>query len=121
MHVGLAFDHQTDPQDERQAEFDPPATVDALQRALEAQGHHVSRLGSHTAFLSGPGCFCDVDLVFNIAEGQGSRNREAWVPTLLDLYNIPYVGSDPLALTLGLDKSMAKSHALILLRNKIFG
>lgn len=113
MHLGLAFDLQTDPQDEQQAEFDPPAVLDALQQALEALGHHVSRLGNHAALLQGPRGFCDVDLVFNLAEGQDSRNREAWVPTLLDLYNIPYVGSDPLALTLGLDKAMAKRLAAV--------
>ena len=29
MRIGLTFDLQTDPQDERQAEFDPPATIAA--------------------------------------------------------------------------------------------
>ena len=109
MHLGLTYDLQTDPADWRQAEFDPPATVDALQRALESLGHHVTRLGSALDLVQGgrERC-CDVDLVFNIAEGLSGRCREAWAPMVLDLFRIPYVGSDPLALAAGLDKVMTK-------------
>jgi D-alanine-D-alanine ligase len=49
-----------------------------------------------------------VDLVFNIAEGFKGRNREAQVPALLELLDIPYTGSDPAALSIALDKSLAK-------------
>jgi D-alanine-D-alanine ligase len=49
-----------------------------------------------------------VDVVFNIAEGIGGRNREAQVPALLELLSIPYTGSDPAAMSLTLDKSLAK-------------
>jgi len=49
-----------------------------------------------------------VDIVFNIAEGLEGRNREAHIPALLEFLNIPYTGSDPLTLSLTLDKSMAK-------------
>jgi len=34
------------------------------------------------------------------------------VPTLLELHQVPYVGSDPLALSLGLDKAIAKRLAI---------
>jgi D-alanine-D-alanine ligase len=49
-----------------------------------------------------------VDIVFNVAEGVEGRNREAHIPALLEFLNIPYTGSDPLTLSLTLDKSMAK-------------
>jgi D-alanine-D-alanine ligase len=49
-----------------------------------------------------------VDIVFNIAEGLRGRNREAHIPALLEFLNIPYTGSDPLTLSLTLDKAMAK-------------
>ena len=49
-----------------------------------------------------------VDIVFNIAEGLEGRNREAHIPALLEFLNIPYTGSDPLTLSLTLDKAMAK-------------
>src|SRR5690606_12034238 len=49
-----------------------------------------------------------VDVVFNIAEGFKGRNREAQVPALLELLDIPYTGSDPATLALTLDKALAK-------------
>jgi D-alanine-D-alanine ligase len=49
-----------------------------------------------------------IDIVFNIAEGLRGRNREAHIPALLEFLNIPYTGSDPLTLSLTLDKAMAK-------------
>ena len=50
-----------------------------------------------------------MDFVFNIAEGRGSlRSREAQVPAVLEMLNIPYSGSDPLTLAATLDKPLAK-------------
>ena len=108
MRIGLTYDLQTDPADERQAEFDPPATLDALSGALAALGHDPVRLGSAAELLAHPQRLREMDLVFNLAEGRHGRCREAWVPVLLELHGIPYVGSDPLALSLGLDKVMSK-------------
>lgn len=113
MHLGLTFDLQTDPSDWRQAEFDPPSTVDALQAALESLGHRVTRLGSALDLVRrGPQHCGEVDLVFNIAEGLHGRCREAWAPMVLELFGIPYVGADPLALAVGLDKVMSKRLAV---------
>jgi D-alanine-D-alanine ligase len=49
-----------------------------------------------------------IDAAFNIAEGFTGRSREAQVPALLELLEIPYTGSDPACLALCLDKSLAK-------------
>jgi D-alanine-D-alanine ligase len=46
--------------------------------------------------------------VFNIAEGLKGFGRESQVPCLLEAYDIPYVFSDPLVLSLTLHKAMAK-------------
>jgi D-alanine-D-alanine ligase len=49
------------------------------------------------------------DLVFNYAEGEGiGRTREARVPAVLEMLQIPYTGSDPLTLAATLDKDCAK-------------
>ncbi len=48
------------------------------------------------------------DLVFNIAEGLRGPGREALVPALLDAYDIPYTFSDPLVMSLCLDKAACK-------------
>lgn len=48
------------------------------------------------------------DFVFNIAERLFGPNRESHIPTLCEILDIPYTGSDPLTLGLCLDKSRAK-------------
>jgi D-alanine-D-alanine ligase len=88
-------------------EYDSEATVGHLCNALSSLGHEVVRLGA------GPGIIDALrrsrpDIVFNIAEGEGGRCREAHVPALLELLGIPYVGSDPLTLCVTLDKPVAK-------------
>lgn len=49
-----------------------------------------------------------IDAAFNIAEGFAGRSREAQVPALLELLEIPYTGSDPACFALCVDKSLAK-------------
>ena len=50
-----------------------------------------------------------VDIVFNIAEGRGScRSREAQIPAVLEMLDIPYTGSDPQCLAICLDKALTK-------------
>ncbi|MER3447986.1 MAG: D-alanine--D-alanine ligase [Candidatus Dadabacteria bacterium] len=88
-------------------EMDSIETVEAIESILHRAGHETLRLGSGKGFvvsvLENP-----VDIVFNIAEGWGTRSREAHVPSVLEMLGIPYTGSDPLTLALTLDKGMAK-------------
>jgi D-alanine-D-alanine ligase len=88
-------------------EFDAEETIDAIRDVLQSEGHRVFKLGGD------PGLIdrlreTPVDIVFNIAEGIGGRNRESHIPALLEFLNIPYTGSDPLTLSLTLDKAMSK-------------
>src|SRR5206468_297757 len=48
------------------------------------------------------------ELVFNIAEGHGTRSREAHVPSVCEMLRVPYTHSDPLTLAVTLDKAVAK-------------
>ena len=112
MDIGLTFDLQTDPADERQAEFDPPATLDALQVALESLGHRILRLGNAHELITKREHLDRVDLVFNIAEGTNGRCREAWVPMLLEQWGVPFVGSTASTQALGLDKVISKRLAM---------
>src|SRR4030066_233189 len=88
-------------------EFDSEETVDAIRKALESEGHEVIKLGGDVGLIDRLRQ-ASVDIVFNIAEGIQGRNREAHIPALLEFLNIPYTGSDPLTLSLTLDKAMAK-------------
>ena len=91
-----------------EAEFDDPATIAAIGDAIASHGHDVVRLEAD-ATLPMALVAANVDVVFNIAEGRGSRSRESQVPALLDLLDLPYTGSDAVALGVSLDKSLAKA------------
>ncbi len=111
--IGFTYDLQEDHRarknlpDDAYAEFDREETIAIVCRAVESGGHKVVRIGHAKNLIRRVGNL-DVDIVFNICEGSISRNRESEVPVLLDLYRIPFVGSDGLTLGLTLDKVMAK-------------
>jgi D-alanine-D-alanine ligase len=88
------------------AEWDSKETIDAVAAALSALGE-VIHLEANEDF---PERLRDAkpDIVFNIAEGQHGVNREAHVPAICEFFRIPYSGSDPLTLSLCLDKARAK-------------
>jgi len=115
MRVGLAFDLKDDfttlpgsPEDICE-EYDSIHTVRLIETSLKSLGHEVVLLGGGrdllTALLTGD----KVDIVFNIAEGRGNHpGREAQVPGILEMLDIPYTGSAPTCLCLCLDKPLAK-------------
>jgi D-alanine-D-alanine ligase len=118
MHIGLTFDlkeavkgslsSEGQPEDALE-EYDSSETLRGIAAAIEERGHTTALLGGGRDFLSRIQAQ-KVDLVFNIAEGLGNyRSREAQVPSVLELLDIPYTGSDPLALAVSLDKAITKS------------
>lgn len=92
---------------DQEAEYDSPKTILAIREALESLGHEVLELEAKSDLPVRLGS-SDLDVVFNIAEGFKGRNREAQVPALLELLDIPYSGSDSATLALALDKGLAK-------------
>ncbi|MFW5920319.1 MAG: D-alanine--D-alanine ligase family protein [Polyangiales bacterium] len=112
LRVGLAYNvKRVQPEkggaEDREAEYDAPATIDAVREAIASWGHEVVDLEA-TQTLASRLDDAEVDVVFNIAEGLRGRNREAQIPALLELLDIPYTGSDPATLSLALDKGLAK-------------
>ena len=103
-----------DPEDAH-VEFEPESTISALEEAIVHLGHRPVRLGSPRHLLAlvstgsaGEGAMeVPVDVAFNLSEGFGGRNREAWAPVLLEMAAIPCIGSDALTLSLSLDKAWA--------------
>jgi D-alanine-D-alanine ligase len=57
-----------------------------------------------------------IDLVFNLSEGIYGQAREAQLPAMLEMLQLPYTGSDPLTQALVLDKAKAKE---ILIANNV--
>ena len=116
MDVGIAVDLKSDHAgkvagpDDRLEEYDSTATVDAIASALRAAGHEPRPLGGGRAFLER--MLADPpELVFNIAEGFGTRSREAHVPSVCEMLGVPVTHSDPLTLAVTLDKAIAKQIA----------
>jgi D-alanine-D-alanine ligase len=114
MQIGITYDLKADSPvspgapDDLYEEFDSPATIEAIARVLRDLGHDVRKLGDGRGLLeqllANP-----PDFVFNFAEGQGTgRSREARVPAVLEMLGIPHTGSDPLTLSVTLDKECAK-------------
>ncbi|PIP79638.1 MAG: D-alanine--D-alanine ligase [Ignavibacteria bacterium CG22_combo_CG10-13_8_21_14_all_37_15] len=88
------------------AEWDSRDTVNAVRDAL-AEFHTVTMIeADHNAFEK----LKDTkpDIVFNVAEGFFGVSREAQIPAMLDMLNIPYTGSDPSTLAICLDKARTK-------------
>jgi D-alanine-D-alanine ligase len=106
-NLGSDYEFQSDDPPDAAAEFDTPATIEGLTNAIQAFGHEPIPIGDGKKlfqFLSNN----KVDLIFNIAEGYNGRAREAQIPALLDMMQIPYVGSDAVTLGVALDKVMTK-------------
>ncbi|MFH1679901.1 MAG: D-alanine--D-alanine ligase [Candidatus Eisenbacteria bacterium] len=113
LAVGLTYDLRDDYRaegflEEEVAEFDSEETIRSLAETIESLGHRVDRIGNAKALCRRLVGGDRWELVFNIAEGVRGRSREAQVPCLLELYDIPYTFSDPLVSAITLDKEVAK-------------
>ena len=91
---------------DEQAEWDEPETIQFIVDTLAKYHDIIPIEADDDAFeklrRTRP------DLVFNLAEGKFGASRESQIPAILEMLDIPYTGSDPLALGLCLDKSRAK-------------
>lgn len=112
--IGISFDTpeeypEVSGPDDRFAEFEPESTILAMEEAIRWIGATPKRIGGpRTLLTTRP----EVDLIWNISEGYGTRNRESWVPVLCELYDIPCLGSDALTMATSLDKSSTKQAAI---------
>ena len=78
-----------------------------IRSALETDGHQTIFIQADADL---PYALRDKkpDICFNIAEGLGGDAREAQVPALLEMLQIPYTGSRVLANGISLDKTLTK-------------
>ncbi len=114
MRVGLTYDLRSEYLQEGfsaedTAEFDRPDTIDAIEDALQSLGYDVDRIGRGKSLVSRLANGDRWDFVFNICEGLHGISREAQVPAMLDLYEIPYTFADPLVMSVCLHKQQTKT------------
>ena len=113
MRVALVYDLRDDYRalgfsEEEVAEFDSVETIDALAGALAALGVEPVRVGRGQVLAARLAAGERYDIVFSIAEGVRGRSREAQVPALCELFDQPYLFSDPLTAAAAHDKAVAK-------------
>jgi D-alanine-D-alanine ligase len=113
MKIGITYDLRSaylamGYSEDETAEFDRDDTIQAIEGTLRELGHETERIGHLKELAAALVAGKRWDLVFNIAEGMHGIGREAQVPALLDAYRVPYTFSDPLVMSLTLDKGMTK-------------
>ena len=113
MHIGITYDLRSDYLaagygEEETAEFDQAGTIEAIEGALCELGHTTDRVGHARNLVERLAAGDRWDLVFNICEGLRGLAREAQVPAILDVYEIPYTFADPATLCVCLDKALTK-------------
>jgi len=113
MRIGITYDLKLDYisegyTEEEAAEFDSEETIAGIEDALKLNGFETERIGNVRSLLSLLHNGKRWDMVFNICEGMYGIGREAQVPAILDIYNIPYTFSDVLVNALTLHKGLTK-------------
>lgn len=96
----------TQPNPDKYAEWDSWETIHALSEAI-ALNHDVTLIEADENFFEKVKN-AKPDIVFNVSEGMYGVSREAQIPAILEMLQIPYTGSDPQTLSICLDKARTK-------------
>lgn len=79
--------------------------LNSILDSLKRLGHSAQWIGdAHNILNQSSHLFHDFDYIFNLAEGLKSKNRSSAVPLILELLEIPYLGSDAFVQALTLNK-----------------
>ncbi|MFC1511928.1 hypothetical protein ACFL5H_01880 [Candidatus Latescibacterota bacterium] len=108
MKIGFAYNLK-DPalaETDAHAEYETQETIDAITNILAGQGE-VIHLPCDASFIERITRF-KPDIVFNIAEGWGGRDRESFAPVVCRMLGIPCTGSDAVTLGITMDKALTK-------------
>jgi D-alanine--D-alanine ligase len=96
---------------EFEVEYDPPHTIELLK-------HGIEKTENEYIFVEADENFAlnikkaKPDLVFNRAEGLRGSSRESHIPAILEMLDIPYVGSNVLTTAICLNKAWTKKTLL---------
>ena len=108
LTIGFAFNlkHPLQKNTDVHAEYETQKTIDAIAGTLSSFGR-VIHLPCTESFV--PEIIkTKPDIVFNIAEGWGARDRESFVPVVCRMLGIPCTGSDAVTLGITMDKALTK-------------
>lgn len=101
-----------DPNDARtqlEADFDDPQTIEELIKSLKSAGFGVIPIeANENAYFELNKHKTEIDIAFNYSEGIYGKDREAQLPAILEMLQIPYTGSPPLTQAIVLNKAKTK-------------
>lgn len=115
LKIGITYDTKEDYKDidySKYCDFASLTSISFLKKQFEQAGFEVQLIGTYQKLNNLlQSQQLDVDFVYNTAEGIKSRNREGFIPALLEANKIPFIGSDAYALSLSLNKYHTKLFA----------
>lgn len=116
-NVRKSYPNPNDTQTQLGADCEDPEVIESMIKRLTDCGFAVLPIeADEKAYLKLYKNRANIDLVFNFAEGIYGKDREAQMPAMLEMLQLPYLGSTPLSQALMLDKAKTKE---ILIANNI--
>ena len=111
LKIGFAYDResrlgQDDVVHSVEAEYEDSPTIEWIRSTLTKWGTVIDL--PWDADLVPRLAYLDLDLIFNITEAYGSRNRESLVPAIAESLGVACTGSDAVSLGISLDKYLTK-------------
>lgn len=107
MKIGLCYDtreaHGYESVDICCCNFPSQKTVDTISALIVQSGFDVCLLGSPKELLRSFDT-TKFDLAFPMICSSNGHGKQVWLPTTLELYNVPFVGSDARSVLLSSDK-----------------
>ncbi len=105
MKIGLTFILREENIGKTQylSEFDSIEVIQRLEKAIRASSHDVIKLGFGKKFIENLIEY-KPDIVFNYAEGIYGSSREAQIPSILEMLQIPIIGSSAFCMMLTQNK-----------------
>lgn len=113
MHVGLLYT-PADVAKKRDSSIDPHGseqmdlTVKAIEKALMDNGHEVTRIPATLDLLNDIKAIEGMEIIFNACTGITNKMQQANVVGMLELMEVPFVGSSLSTHILGLHKHISK-------------
>ncbi len=112
-HVGLVYTkmrQRTDKEEKRDphGSLQMNETVKAIETALKYNGHKVTLIPASIHMLQDIVDIGDIDVIFNACTGISKKSEQANVVAMLELIDIPFVGSSLSTQIVGLHKSISK-------------
>ena len=110
LRIGFAYDSPVEKEsagvESVASEYEDSRTIEWMQGCLSALGEVISLPWCKESLVKLVNT--EPDVVFNITEATGGRNRESFVPAVAEALEIPCTGTDAVGLGLSLDKYLTK-------------